>query len=196
MLKTQKDKASYAIGVSIGKSLKRDGIEVDPALLPARNEGRTRRRQTPADRRRSQGRVHRDPEGSARQAGSQNEECSAKPTRRKAKPSWPPTNPKRESSPCPADCSTRLKSRATAPSRSPPIRSSATIAARSSTARSLTAPTSAAQPATFPVSGVIKGWTEILQLMPVGSKYQVFVPADLAYGPRGAGADIGPESTP
>jgi FKBP-type peptidyl-prolyl cis-trans isomerase FklB len=51
------------------------------------------------------------------------------------------------------------------------------------------------QPATFPVTGVIKGWTEALQLMPVGSKWQLFVPADLAYGDRGAGADIGPGST-
>jgi FKBP-type peptidyl-prolyl cis-trans isomerase FklB len=51
------------------------------------------------------------------------------------------------------------------------------------------------QPATFPVKGVIKGWTEVLQLMPVGSKWQVFVPSDLAYGGRGAGADIGPNAT-
>ncbi len=51
------------------------------------------------------------------------------------------------------------------------------------------------QPATFPVSGVIKGWTEGLQLMPVGSKWQLFVPSDLAYGERGAGADIGPDAT-
>ena len=51
------------------------------------------------------------------------------------------------------------------------------------------------QPVTFPVSGVIKGWTEALQLMPVGSKWQLFIPADLAYGDRGAGADIGPDST-
>ena len=50
------------------------------------------------------------------------------------------------------------------------------------------------QPATFPVKGVIKGWTEALQLMPVGSKWQVFVPPDLAYGARGAGADIGPNA--
>ena len=49
--------------------------------------------------------------------------------------------------------------------------------------------------ATFPVNGVIKGWTEALQLMPVGSKWQLFVPADLAYGDRGAGQDIGPNST-
>jgi FKBP-type peptidyl-prolyl cis-trans isomerase FklB len=51
------------------------------------------------------------------------------------------------------------------------------------------------EPATFPVGGVIKGWTEALQLMPVGSKWQLFIPPDLAYGPRGAGADIGPNAT-
>jgi len=51
------------------------------------------------------------------------------------------------------------------------------------------------QPATFPVSGVIKGWTEALQLMPIGSKWQLFIPSDLAYGDNGAGADIGPGAT-
>jgi len=50
-------------------------------------------------------------------------------------------------------------------------------------------------PATFPVTGVIKGWTEALQLMPVGSKWELFVPSDLAYGARGAGGGIGPNST-
>lgn len=50
-------------------------------------------------------------------------------------------------------------------------------------------------PATFSVGGVIKGWTEALQLMPVGSKWQLFVPADLAYGDQQRGPDIGPSST-
>lgn len=51
------------------------------------------------------------------------------------------------------------------------------------------------QPATFPVKGVIKGWTEVLQLMPVGSKWQVFIPPNLAYAERGSGAMIGPNAT-
>ena len=51
------------------------------------------------------------------------------------------------------------------------------------------------QPASFPVNGVIKGWTEALQLMPVGSKWQLFIPAELGYGDRGAGQDIGPGAT-
>ena len=50
------------------------------------------------------------------------------------------------------------------------------------------------QPASFPVSGVIKGWTEALQLMEVGAKWKLFIPSELAYGDRGAGADIGPHS--
>ena len=51
------------------------------------------------------------------------------------------------------------------------------------------------EPASFPVGGVIKGWTEALQLMNVGSKWKLYVPYDLAYGERGAGAQIAPYST-
>jgi FKBP-type peptidyl-prolyl cis-trans isomerase FklB len=51
------------------------------------------------------------------------------------------------------------------------------------------------QPAEFPVGGVIKGWTEALQMMPVGSKWRLYVPHNLAYGEQGAGGAIAPYST-
>jgi len=51
------------------------------------------------------------------------------------------------------------------------------------------------KPVKFPVNRVIPGWTEALQLMDVGSKYQLYIPSALAYGPRGAGPKIGPHST-
>lgn len=51
------------------------------------------------------------------------------------------------------------------------------------------------EPTTFPVNGVIKGWTEALQLMKEGDKWQLFVPAQLGYGERGAGGKIGPNAT-
>lgn len=51
------------------------------------------------------------------------------------------------------------------------------------------------EPASFPVNGVIQGWQEALQLMPVGSKWKLFIPYQLAYGERGAGGDIKPYAT-
>lgn len=51
------------------------------------------------------------------------------------------------------------------------------------------------EPVTFPVTGVIPGWIEALQLMNVGDKFQLTIPPELAYGPRGTGSDIGPNET-
>ncbi len=51
------------------------------------------------------------------------------------------------------------------------------------------------EPAIFPVNGVIQGWVEALQMMPVGSKWRLFIPSELAYGERGAGGNIGPNTT-
>lgn len=51
------------------------------------------------------------------------------------------------------------------------------------------------EPAEFPVGGVIQGWVEALQLMPIGSKWQLYIPSELAYGSHGAGQAIGPDET-
>jgi len=57
------------------------------------------------------------------------------------------------------------------------------------------APTPNDEPISFPVGGVIAGWTEALQMMKVGDKWRLFIPSELAYGDRGAGQDIGPGAT-
>lgn len=51
------------------------------------------------------------------------------------------------------------------------------------------------EPATFPINGVIQGWQEALPMMAEGSKWEIFVPSDLAYGAKGAGGTIGPNET-
>ena len=51
------------------------------------------------------------------------------------------------------------------------------------------------QPATFPVNGVIAGWTQALMMMKEGAKWRLYIPSELAYGAQGAGADIGPNAT-
>jgi len=56
-------------------------------------------------------------------------------------------------------------------------------------------PAATDRPASFPVNGVIKGWTEALQLMKVGAKWRLFIPSELAYRERGSGQKIGPNST-
>lgn len=54
---------------------------------------------------------------------------------------------------------------------------------------------STGRPATFPVNGVIKGWNEALRMMPTGSKWNLIIPPELAYGEQGAGSKIGPNAT-
>ena len=153
------------------------------------------RQQDAADRRRGQGGHRGAADGDGGQAGGASARPSARRTRRRATRSSPRTRRRKASSRSRAACSTR--SSRTAPGRSRRCEQTVVCHYRGTLidGKEFDSSYKRGQPATFPVKGVIKGWTEVLQLMPVGSKWQVFIPSALAYGERGAGADIGPNAT-
>ena len=92
------------------------------------------------------------------------------------------------------DCNTRSSSKAPAPNPRPATLSYATTREPLIDGTEFDASAAHGGPATFTVGGVIKGWTEALQMMPVGSKWRLVLPADLAYGAEGAGPQIGPNA--
>ena len=116
-------------------------------------------------------------------------------TRRKAKRFWPPTKTIPASSPCRTVCNTRSSPRAPARRRRPDDTVTVNYRGTLLDGTEFDSSYKRGQPATFPVGGVIHGWTEALQKMKVGSKWKLFIPSDLAYGEQGQSASIPPNST-
>jgi FKBP-type peptidyl-prolyl cis-trans isomerase len=194
VLKTKKDKASYAIGVSIGKSLQRDEVNVDPAiilrgmkdalaggkLLMTDDEAKAALTELQQTARTKQ-------EEKAKVAGQENQkEGEAYLAANKSKPGIVTL---------PDGLQYKIAKQGDGPKPTAADTVECNYRGTLINGKEFDSSYKRGQTATFPVGGVIKGWTEILQMMPVGSKYQVFIPSELAYGPRGAGADIGPNST-
>jgi FKBP-type peptidyl-prolyl cis-trans isomerase FklB len=193
-LKTQKDKVSYAIGMNIGKSLHKDSVDIDPAIFargvkdalmsakPLLTEEEMKTVLTAL-----QGELRKQQEDAARVAGVGN---------RKAGDAFLAENKTKDGV---VTLPSGLQYKIITPGTGPKPTATDTVVCNYRgtllDGKEFDSSYKRGQPATFPVSGVIKGWTEAVQLMPVGSKWQLFIPADLAYGPRGAGPDIGPEST-
>ena len=193
-LKTEKDKISYAIGMSVGKSLQKDALDLDLTILlrgikDAQAGGKT---------------LLTDDEAKAAfttlQAGlrkKQEEKMAiAGQANQKEGETFLATNKAKDGVvTLPSGLQYKILKEGTGPK--PTAADSVVCNYRGTLINNKEFDSSfkRGQPATFPVSGVIKGWTEALQLMAVGSKWQLFVPADLAYGSRAAGPDIGPNST-
>jgi FKBP-type peptidyl-prolyl cis-trans isomerase FklB len=193
-LKTEKDKVSYAIGVNIGKSMRKDTVDIDPAifsrgmkdalaggkLLLTDDEMKAALTKLQTDLRAKQ-------EEAMQKAGEIN---------KKTGQDFLAQNKTKEGIVAlPDGLQYKILKEGTGPK---PTATDTVVCNYRGTLIDGTEFDSSykrGQPATFPVSGVIKGWTEAVQLMPVGSKWQVFLPADLAYGNRGAGQDIGPNAT-
>jgi FKBP-type peptidyl-prolyl cis-trans isomerase FklB len=193
-LKTQKEKFSYALGMKMGGNLKKQDVPVDPAILArgvkdalaggkalmtddeaqaALTEMQNDMRKKQQEKQQVAGAANKK-EGEAFLAGNKGKEgVVALPSGLQYKIIKSGTGPK-------------------------PAATDSVVCNYRGTlidGKEFDSSYRRGQPATFPVNGVIKGWTEALQLMPVGSKWQLFIPADLAYGDRGAGPDIGPDAT-
>lgn len=194
VLETQKDKVSYAIGMNIGRNLHRDSIDVDPNILlrglnDAMAGGKTLLTddEAKAAMMALQNDLRQKQEVKAQQVGE---------TNKKEGDAFLAANKTKEGVvTLPSGLQYKVLKEGTGPK---PTATDSVVCNYRGTLLDNTEFDSSykrGQPATFGVGQVIKGWTEALQLMPVGSKWQLFIPSDLAYGQRGAGADIGPNAT-
>jgi FKBP-type peptidyl-prolyl cis-trans isomerase FklB len=190
----QKDKISYAIGMNIGNGLHKQGVDIDPSVLEqgladvlaggktrlTEDEARATLTELSSDMRKKQ-------QEKMQQAADENKkEGDAFLAANKAKAGVVTL---------PSGLQYKVLTAGTGPK---PTAKDSVVCNYKGTlvdGKEFDSSYKRGEPATFPVSGVIKGWTEALQLMPVGSKWQLVVPSDLAYGDRGQGPDIGPGAT-
>src|ERR1700733_1963596 len=193
VLKTDKDKQSYAIGMNIGKSIHRDGVDVDPNILlrgmkDALAGGKTVLSDDEAKTVMTnlQANMRKEQAEKAQQAGDAN---------KKAGDAFLAANKAKDGVvTLPSGLQYKILTQGTGPK---PTATDTVVCNYKGTLldnSEFDSSYSRNQPLTIPVGGVIKGWTEALQLMPVGSKWQLFIPSDLAYGPQAKGP-IGPNST-
>jgi len=193
-LTTQKDKLSYAIGMNIGQSMKKDSLDIDPAIL-ARGLKDALTGAKP---------LLTDEEAKAvmtefRTAMMKKKEAEAQhisETNKQAGQQFLAANKNKEGVVAlPSGLQYKILKEGTGPK---PTAADTVVCNYRGTLLDGTEFDSSykgGQPAAFGVTQVIKGWTEALLLMPAGSKWQVFVPAELAYGERSPGGAIGPNST-
>ena len=194
-LKTQKEKASYAIGMNIGKNLKRDSVEIDTAVFyRALKDALTGNKLLLTDDEAKaalttlQTEVRAKEEAKTKAAAVEN---------KKTGDAFLTANKSKEGVvTLPSGLQYKILKAGTGPK---PAAEDTVLCHYRGTLIDNTEFDSSykrGEPLKIPVGGVIKGWTEAIQLMPVGSKWQLFIPSDLAYGERGApGSPIGPNST-
>lgn len=193
-LKTQKDKFSYALGMKMGENLKKQSVPVDPAILSRGLRDALAGKKTLLTDEEAQGAmtaVQNDMRQKMQEKMKEEGEAN-----KKTGEAFLAANKSKEGVvTLPSGLEYKILKAGTGPK---PTANDSVVCNYKGTlidGKEFDSSYKRGQPATFPVTGVIKGWTEALQLMPVGSKWQLFIPPDLAYGERGAGGDIGPDST-
>jgi len=194
VLKTDKDKVSYALGMNLGTNLKRDSVDIDTAIfVRALKDTVAGGRTLLTD---SEARAALTQLQTAVRGKQMEKMKLAGETNKKEGDAFLAANKSQEGIvTLPSGLEYKILTQGTGPK---PTATDTVVCNYRGTLVNGTEFDSSykrGQPATFPVTGVIKGWTEALQLMPVGSKWQLFLPAELAYGERGPSPEIGPNST-
>src|SRR5262252_6680160 len=193
-LTTQKEKLSYAIGMNIGQSMKKDALDIDPAILTRalKDALAGAKPQMTEEEARSVITTFRNEMIAKKQA----EEKKISDENKQAGEKFLAANKSKEGVvTLPDGLQYKVLKQGDGPK---PAASDTVVAKYRGTLINGTEFDNSEKhggTAEFPVGQVIKGWTEALQLMPVGSKWQLFIPPDLAYGPRSPGGEIGPNST-
>lgn len=193
-LTTPKDKASYAIGLNIGRGLHRDSVDVDPnVLMQGLKDALADEKPLLTDDEAKAALTALQADVNKRQQEKMQVEGDAN---KKEGDDFLAANKAKEGVvTLPSGLQYKILKEGTGPK---PTANDSVVCNYRGTLLNGTEFDSSykrGEPATFSVGQVIHGWTEALQLMPVGSKWQLFIPSELAYGPRGAGAQIGPNST-
>jgi FKBP-type peptidyl-prolyl cis-trans isomerase FklB len=188
-LKSQKDKVSYSIGMQIGFNLGRQKVDVNPDILAAgiKDSIAGKPQLTPDQVKEVMAQFEKDMEQKQKELAEKNKTEGAKfLEENKKKPGVKTTA---------SGLEYKVEKEGTGPQ--PKATDMVTVNYRGTLIDGTEFDSSykRGQPATFPVNGVIKGWTEALQLMKKGAKYQLLIPSNLAYGERAMGPDIGPNAT-
>ncbi len=188
-LKDQKDKVSYSIGMNIGFNLSRQKVDINPDILAAGiKDALAGKAQLTQDQVKDvMAQFEKDMEQKQKQAGDKNKTDGVKFLEdNKKKPGVKTTA---------SGLEYKVEKEGTGAQPKPTDMVTVNYRGTLIDGTEFDSSYKRGQPATFPVNGVIKGWTEALQLMKVGSKYQVVVPANLAYGERSVSPEIGPNAT-
>jgi FKBP-type peptidyl-prolyl cis-trans isomerase FklB len=193
VLATEKDKQSYAIGLNVGKSLHRDSVEIEPkfvlqGLEDALADGKILLTDDQIKT------VMTELQNEVRQKHEEQRLALIESNKKDGAAFLAANATKQGVMTLPSGLQYKVLTAGTGPK---PTATDSVVCNYRGTLLDNTEFDSSykrGQPATFPVGGVIKGWTEALQLMPVGSKWELYIPPDLAYGERGQGP-IGPNAT-
>jgi FKBP-type peptidyl-prolyl cis-trans isomerase FklB len=188
-LKDQKDKVSYSIGMNIGFNLSKQKVDINPDILAAgiKDSIAGKPLLTQDQVKDVMAQFEKDMEQKQKQAGEKNKADGAKfLEENKKKPGVKTTA-----------SGLQYKAEKEGTGTQPKPTDMVTVNYRGTLIDGTEFDSSykRGQPATFPVNGVIKGWTEALQLMKVGSKYQLWIPSNLAYGERSVSPELGPNAT-